>query len=325
MKLKRSRLALCRLLCLTLAPSAFGASPRPEPRAERAQAFERAAAEQAAGRRAEAARLLRETATRFSSVHALLQLARLQAGDGEAKAALETLAQAGVLAPNSEDVLFATAQVALSARRPLPASVALQTLVRFAPEQAQYHYLLGVAMMQAGDMPAACEPLKQAEQLEPRRALTLIALGLALNSRKLFAEATPYLQRSLELEPESLEAMGALAEAEEGLGELDSAAARAERVLARDGKQAMANLVMGMVLMKRGQYGEARLALQRAIDSDPALTKAYYQLSLADARLGDEPASQRHLAAYRQRLAEIEGLLKEMRTQGVSSSEGSHP
>lgn len=323
--MRRARPAAGLLLCLALGPSVLGASPERDTRAERAQAFERAAAEQAAGRKAEAERLWRETAMRFSSVHALLQLARLQSGAGQAKAALETLAQAGAQAPNSEDVLFATGQVALSARRPLPASLALQTLVRFAPDEARYHYLLGVAMMQAGDMPAACEPLRRAEQLEPRRALTLIALGLALNSRKLFAEATPYLQRSLELEPESLEAAAALAEAEEGLGELDAAAARAERVLARDGKQAMANLVTGMVLMKRGQYPQARLALQRAVDSDPALTKAYYQLSLADARLGDEQASARHLAAYRQRLAEIEGLLKEMRTQGVSSGEGAHP
>ena len=31
-------------------------------------------------------------------------------------------------------------------------------LTRFAPNVAQYHYMLGVALMQAGDMSAAVEP-----------------------------------------------------------------------------------------------------------------------------------------------------------------------
>jgi tetratricopeptide (TPR) repeat protein len=306
--------ALIALACLA-AQAAASAD------AARDQALRQAEDELRLGRRAEAARLLREAAERFSSVRARLQLARLQAADGDSEGALASLAEAGALAPNSEEVLSATAQVALGARRPLPAVGALRTLTRFAPDEAQYHYLLGVALMQAGDMPAACEALERAEILEPR-ALTLVALGLALNNRKLYDQARPRLERALELEPESLEAAGALAEAAEGLGELEAAEEIARRVLARDARQPAAHLVVGLVALKRGRYAEAREALGRALAGDPSSTKVLYQLSLADARLGDAAASEEHLRAYRRVLAETEERLKELRTRGLASGMG---
>ena len=55
------------------------------------------------------------------SVRALLQQARAQAGQGNVRGALESLTAARTLAPSSEEVLSAFAQVALRARLPLPA------------------------------------------------------------------------------------------------------------------------------------------------------------------------------------------------------------
>ena len=65
-------------------------------------------------------------------------------------------------------------------------------------------------------------PLKEAERLEPNEPPILVALGTALNERKLYAEAKPPLLRALSLAPDNVEAMAALAEAEEGLGELQA-------------------------------------------------------------------------------------------------------
>lgn len=260
-----------------------------------------------------------------ASVRAYLQRAHAQAADGNSQAALLSLEAARTLAPNSETLLFAWAQAALRAHRPLPATLALEALTRFAPEEAQYHYLLGVARMQAGDMPAACESLLRAEQLEPGRALTLVALGLALNSRKLYEQAKPYLLRSLAAEPDSLEAQAALAEAEEGLGELEAAVQRAQRVLGRAADQPTANLVLGLVLMKRAQFAQARDALQRVVQAEPDSTRAYYQLSLAAARLGDQAGSERYLATYRQKLAEVEARVQELRARTGVSNGGMQP
>lgn len=290
---------------------------------ERDLALKLASVEQAAGNLGPAERQLRSVAERFESVQGLLQLARLQSGHGDAAGALESLQRARALAPNSEDVLSASAQVSLAVRAPVPAILALEPLTRMCPTVAQYPYLLGVALMQAGDMLAAVEPLRQAERLEPGRVLTLVALGLALNGRKLYAEAKPYLLRGLELDPDNVEAVAALAEAEDGLGEIREAEAHAERALAKATAHATANLVMGMVRMKQERYAEARDALERAVAADPGSPKAHYQLSLAYARLGDEASAQKQVEVYRRKLQEIEERVNQLRTAtGLSAESG---
>jgi tetratricopeptide (TPR) repeat protein len=256
------------------------------------------------------------------SVRALLERARRLAGEQDARGAMAALKRALELAPNSEELLTAYAQVALGAGLPLPALRALTPLTRMCESVAQYHYLLGVALMQAGDLPAATESLERAQRLEPDRPLTLLALGLTLNARKLHRPARAHLSRSLELAPESLEAAAALAEAEAGLGELDAARALAERALARAPGHATGNLVMGMVLMQEERYAEARDALLLAAAAEPGSSRAHYQLSLAYARLGDEASAERHLQLYREALAQIEERVKQLRQQTELAPEG---
>jgi tetratricopeptide (TPR) repeat protein len=285
--------------------------------AARDRALERAATELQAGRRAQAKATLASAAERFASVRALMQLARLQSEDGDAAGALETLGRARALAPNTEEVLSAIAQVSLAARRPVTAILALEPLTRLAPAVAQHHYLFGVALMQAGDMAAAVEALREAERIEPARSLTGIALGIALNNRKMFNDAKPVLQGVLEREPENVEALAALAEAEEGIGELDAADAHASRALAAAPTHPSANLAAAMVLMKRARYSEARTALERAAAADPESPKVYYQLSLACARLNDTEGASRYRERYQQKLRAMEARIAELRRAGV--------
>ena len=74
--------AICVALMLTAIP-APAQTPRPAPAGpDREQTLKLAADALAAGRRDEAARLLRSAADRFQSVQALLQLARIQSGNG---------------------------------------------------------------------------------------------------------------------------------------------------------------------------------------------------------------------------------------------------
>jgi tetratricopeptide (TPR) repeat protein len=293
--------------------------------AERDRAIAQADAALQDGRRDEAKRLLASAAERLGSVRVLLRLARIQSGEGDAKSALETLRRAREIAPNAEEVLSAIAQVSLSARAPVGAIIALEPLARISPTVAQHHYLLGVALMQAGDVPAATEALREAERLEPTRTLTLIALGMAFNNRKMFAEAKTALLRSLELDPENVECIAALAEAEEGLGELDAADEHARGVLSKAPGHPTAHLVAGLVLMKRGRYADARAALERAAAAQPESPKAYYQLSLACARLGDTAASAKNLELYREKLRAMEARVEQIRSAGVATRGGMRP
>ncbi len=264
-----------------------------------------------------------QSADQEGSVRALMQLARTQSGNGDAAGALASLTKARSLAPNSEDVLSAYAQVSLKLRALMPAIVALDALTRMCPDVMEHQYLLGVALMQAGDMTGATEALERARTLQPDRPLTLIALGLALNNRKMYNEAAAALQQALELEPDNAEGMAALAEAEQGLGQPDAAETRARRVLAKAPQNATANLVLGLVLMRTEHFAEARDALLRASAADPLSPKPDYQLSLAYARLGDAATSEKYLRQYQQKLRDVERRLGKLRNQtGLGTSGG---
>ena len=279
----------------------------------RATTLQRAQQELAAGRRAEAKRLLADAAERFRSVQALVALSRLQSEDGDAAGALDSLRKARALAPNSEDVLSAFAQMSIAAGAPVPAAVTLEALTRMSPDVTQYHYLLGVALMRIGETLNAVGALRAAEQLDPSRPLTLLALGIAHNSLQQYGEAKPVLVRALDLDPTSADMQAALAEAEHGLGELDAATKHVEQVLAKAPQHATANLVAGLVAMDRSQYAVARAAFERAVRTDPMLFKAHYQLSLACARLGDEAAASQHLEQYRQTMRGVQKMIDELR------------
>ncbi|HVH57571.1 MAG TPA: tetratricopeptide repeat protein [Vicinamibacterales bacterium] len=281
--------------------------------ASRATVLQRAQQELTSGRRVEAKRLLADAADRFRSVQALLLLSRVQSEDGDAAGALESLRKARRLAPNSEEVLSAFAQMSLAAGAPVPAVVTLDALKRMSPSVMQYHYLLGVALMRVGDRLNAVGALQAAEQLEPNRALTLLALGIAHNSLQQYAEAKSVLSRAVELDRGNADTLAALAEAEQGLGELEAASKHVQQVLAGAPQHATANLVAGLVAMDRSQYAEARAALERAVQTDPLLFKAHYQLSLACGRLGDEVAASRYLEQYGQTLRGVQKMIDELR------------
>lgn len=249
----------------------------------------------------------------IKSVKALLQLAQRQSDQKNSAGALASLRQARVLAPNSEEVLSAYAEALLGSPTPDAAIPVLHALTRLCSQVARYHYLQGMALLGAGDAAAAVGSLQEAARLEPDQAPTLIALGSALNRRELYAEARPQLLRGLSLVPDSALALAALAEAEEGLGELKEAEEHARRALVRSGADATANLVIAMVLMKQDRFAEARDALLKAVAADPASPKVHYQLSLAYGRLNDPLRSEKELALYHQKAKERDERVKQAR------------
>ncbi|MET0212792.1 MAG: tetratricopeptide repeat protein [Vicinamibacterales bacterium] len=318
--MRRTFVAVLALLLMAARPvpaQTQAASPKAASVADRGVLLKQAADAQQKGDSAQAMRLFQLAADRYQSVRAYLELARLQSRSKETAAALATLTKAREFAPNSEDVLSAYAQLALASKQPMPAVLTLMPLARMYPKVAQYHYLLGVGLMAVGDMPAAVDALEEANRLDPDRALTLLALGLSFNNRKLFAEAKTALVRSLELQPDSNEAAAALAEAEAGLGELDGAMTHARQVLERAPSNATANLVVGLVALERRSYAEARDALVNANKADPDSPKVLYQLSLVFARLGDDPSARRYLDLYQEKLRSVEERISALRTGGT--------
>lgn len=276
-----------------------------------------ASAELASGEWLAAEAQLRSVAERFGSVRAALEWARVANSRGDGATALDALGKALEIAPNSEAVLASFARTALRARLPVPALQALEALHRLHPDVAEYPYLLGVARLQVGTFDDAAEALEQALDLDPNRPLPWIALGLVYNQQKLFDEAAEVLGRGLELAPESPEALAALAEAEEGRGNLQAARAAATRAVGNEDQPssaaATAYRILGTVAQKRGEVEEARVALEKSLALDPASAKSHYQLSLVLARAGDQEGSRRHRRLYQQAKAESEAELIALR------------
>lgn len=297
-----------------------GGAARQAPVPDRATLLARAGDALQRGNRGEAKQLLATAGQRHQSVKALMQLARLESEDGRAAEAMRAVSAARAIAPNAEDVLVAFAEVSLRVHAPVPAILALEALVRMQPAEPRHAYLLGVALMSAGDVPAAIEALRKANTLEPDRPLTLLALGLAYNNQKLFTDSRPLLRRALDLDPSSVETLAALSEAEAGEGDMTSAERDAGRAIERDPANATGNLVIGMVRMAQQRYADARDALIAASNADPRSPKPDYQLSLVYTRLGDAAAAQRHLDRYRGKLRALEADVKALHAgQGGSS------
>jgi tetratricopeptide (TPR) repeat protein len=175
--------------------------------------------------------------------------------------------------------------------------------------------MLGVALIQASDLPAAVDSLRQAEKLEPGRGSTLLALGVALNAQNNYSDARVALTRIVELEPDNMDAQAALGEAEEALGDLEVAERRVRRVLDGSKDHAAATLVLGMIRLKQGRHEEARDALLNAVMMNPTSPKAHYQLSLAYARLGDQASSEKHKDVYQKMMREADDRFRELRSQ----------
>lgn len=259
-------------------------------------------------------RRLRAMAQELDSVRAMLELARSLARRGQNQAALELVERAREIAPNSEEVLSAHARLLLAIKAPVPAIDTLEALRRMHPSIATYPYLLGIAQLQIAESAAGIESLELAVELDSQEALAWIALGLAFNTQKRLPEAKAALNRALQLMPGNVDALVALAEAEEGLGELEAAARHVRRALDIAGEAPGALYVLGKIRMAESRYDEARDLLLRSVASDPTMSKAHYQLSLAHARLGDRESSRRHREFYRQALKDEEERVIELRT-----------
>lgn len=311
---------------LLLATPAFAQTARPASRApDRATLLERAAAAASAGREAEAAAALGEAASRFQSVRALLRLADLQSARGNVRAALESLRKALAFAPNAEAALSAFARLSMVDHEPIPAVRALEALSRMYPGAAEYHRLLGEALVATGAYAAAESSLRRAESLEPDTPSNLVSLGVALNRLDRCADAKPYLTRGLELDPENVGAAAALAEAEARLGDLEAAEAHAERALRRSSDDATASLALGIVYLEREHLEAARQALERAASGAPDRVEAHELLATACDAAGDVARADAERARARAARSEIQARIRQIADLPVVPAAGTAP
>ena len=157
--------------------------------------------------------------------------------------------------PADPEVLLTLGWLYLQKDRTRRAVAVLSELVAAAPDDADAHYYLGVALAKEHRKSEAIAAFKQALEKAPAFAEVYWALALLSNER-----GDGYAK--------------AIATAEEGLQ------------LA--GQSGYGHFVLGFVLCSRGDNENAKTALRKAIELDPGLAHAHYYLALIYLRLQDD-------------------------------------
>lgn len=215
-----------------------------------------------------------------------------------------------------------------------------QTALRLAPENPQLHHHLGRVLRAGGELETALEHLQAAVQLVPDFDLAWADLASTWAQKGELEKAAAAYARVVELVPESaaarvrraevLEALGRnaaaagelgevvardpdavevalkLARLEADLGRQEAALARYEDLLTRDLAPALEGRVYfhrGNLLAAGGEPGRALEEYRRAVERDPSLVEAHFNLGTL---LGRQGRFREAAVAY-DRVVELDG------------------
>ena len=135
----------------------------------------------------------------------------------------------------SADAFKLLALIAMESDRPAAALTHIQAAIDLEPEVAQFHHLLGRIRASLGQMAEAADALRTASNLSGSdRLLILGDLGLCLEQLQNWDEAEPIYAEILAQDPANRTALYGKAGCAAATGDLETAKAVYERLLALD-------------------------------------------------------------------------------------------
>lgn len=208
----------------------------------------------------------------------------------------------------------------LREKNPEEALAAYAAASKFDPKDPTPHVAAGAVQEKQGNLAAAEADYQKALELNPTLAWALDALVRVYTQGKRWAEAEETLRRVIKLEPTNATAQFQLGRVLMQLGRKDEAVAALEaavqgsvdplperelaafylenkqyepaaqhyrNLLARDPKNAELLHALGIVLSRQAKFAEAEAALVAAVNSNPNLKEAYFDLAFAAQRNKD--------------------------------------
>ena len=208
----------------------------------------------------------------------------------------------------------------LKQKNPAEALSAYVAAAKFDPKDSRPHLAAGGVLERQGNQAAAEAEFQRALDLDPNSAEALEDLAQIYTQGKRWAEAETALRRLLKLEPANATArvqlgrvLMDLGRKDEGVAELEAAAKEStdpaaeralaafyleakqyepaalhyRRLLSRDPKNAELHHALGLVLTGQGKFPEAEAELVAAVNSNPSLKEAYFDLAFAAQRNKD--------------------------------------
>ena len=148
-------------------------------------------------------------------------------------------------------------------------------------------------------------------------------LGVAYSKRQQYAEAEASFRKATEMAPNSADAYTGLANVYNAQKKFDlaqQASAKAAELSGSvgggGGGEALYN--QGVILWNAGKFAEAKDQFEKALQADPKLAMAYYQLGMANLNLGQIPAARQAFEGYLkaaptgEKAAEVQTFLKQL-------------
>lgn len=202
-----------------------------------------------------------------------------------------------------------------------------------APQVGEYHASLGWALVQIGRHTEAAKVLERATTLDNKNAFAFVALGIAYSEIGRFQEAEIALRRAVELKPQNWVARVRLANVYERLNQPPKAMQEYLSALGIKEDAAVLNNLAKLYL-EQGKaaegtqlladvasiYQQAIQHLRRAIQIDPNLGEAHFNLAIAMRRLGKVLQQMGQMKEAEEAFKEAERVLRSILERRSDSS-----
>jgi tetratricopeptide (TPR) repeat protein len=220
----------------------------------------------------------------------LLELARLADVMKDREGALGYLAHARDLAPNSAQIHFLFAMIAIEMSLPVEARNSLQRALALDPENPGYNYAMGSVVLTTRDAATAASYFQKFVKAKPTEPRGHFALGIAYFASGDYARAKEEMH-AVESDPKTAGGaeyfLGRIARLED---DLDDAARRLHKSIELMPSFSESHTELARVFLDQGNLEESRAELDRALRLDPASFQGNAQLLVLYKRTHDPRA-----------------------------------
>jgi Tfp pilus assembly protein PilF len=158
-----------------------------------------------------------------------------------------------------------------------------------------------VDAMRAGRDDEAIQKFNEILATQPGCSDCHYNLGVAYSKKQQYAEAEASFQKAVELAPSSGDAYTGLANVYNAQKKFDlaqQASAKATELSGGGGDSAEGLYNQGVILWNAGKYADAKVQFEAAVQADPGMAMAHYQLGMANLNLGQIPQARQAFEAY---------------------------
>jgi len=250
------------------------------------------------------------------STDTLLAIADIYAVRNQHVDAITILGRARALAPDAVPVLRRLVIEAMNASENRTALEAASELEQKSAENLDDKYLVAAVMLQEQEYQRASRILEGYVAQRPQDSKAWLGLGLGYLNQQRYADARKALERSLQLDPNLVEAeyeFGVVASKE---GNAQEGIQRLEHVVQEQPRHAKALLTLGTLYLQADELEKAQSAFERSEAADPTDPETEYQLSLLSNRIGKSEEARQHMERFRQLKQE-----KDRAVHGVSEQQ----